>query len=56
MQEPSNVGKIALVSIWWRIDYNLGIQRYPPNINKLTGITILIPKGRFFDIIVNVDY
>ena len=64
-QEPSYPGKIALESIWFTM---VSTQKstqvykdsltltYPANINILTGITILIPMGRFFGISSYVDY
>ena len=64
MQEPSYLGKIALVSIWFRMVFTQIITRiqkdsltfaYPPNINIQLGSQILIPTGRFFTII-DVDY
>ena len=64
MQERSYLGKIVVVSllcrmvlaqmITWVYKDSLTV-RYPPNINILTGITILIPMGSLVDTIVGVD-
>ena len=43
------------------LDYNSSKQRFfhldiPTKYQYLTGITILIPMGRFFDNLIDVDY
>ena len=65
MQELSYLGRITLVSIWFKNgigpNNNSGIQRFshldiPANYQIFTGIIILIPMGRFFDTIIEFDY
>ena len=64
MQEPWYVVKIALVSIWFEMVLTQTITQvykgshltYPQNINILTSTPIVIPTGRFFDTIIDVDY
>jgi hypothetical protein len=65
MQGLFYLGKSTLVSIWFRngIDpnNNSGIQGFPhldipTKYQYLTSITTLIPTGRFFDTIIDVDY
>ena len=64
MQEPSYLGKMALLSIWFRMvlipTNNLGAQKnfqldIPMKCQYLSGITILIPMDRFFDTTIDVD-
>ena len=64
MREPLYLDKIALVSTWVRIGLtplitqiykNSLTLRYPPNTNRLIGIPILTPMGRFFDTMIDVD-
>ena len=64
--KPSYLGSIVLVSVWCRMgsvdpNKNSGVHRFselhiPTKYQYLTGITILIPMGRFFHSIIDVDY
>ena len=63
MQELPYLGQIALVSIWLRlvlthikIVYKDSRLDIPTKYEYLTGDTILIPTGRFFNTVVDVDY
>ena len=59
MQKLLYVGKIVLVSICFRMLLTQVKTPYLEISSKyqyLTGITILIPMGRFFDTIIDVDY
>ena len=65
MQEPSDLDKIVLVSIWFRkvltqiitqVYKNTLAFRYPSIMKHLIGITILILTSRFVDTIIDVDY
>ena len=63
MSKFSYLGKITLVSIWIEMVLtqitSSGIQRFSYFViptKYMTGITILIPLGRFFDNIIDVDY
>jgi hypothetical protein len=66
MQEPSCVGKIALMSMWFRMVLTQIITRVDKDSVTLRsisikyhysiGITFLIPMDRFFDTIINIDH
>ena len=63
MQEPSYLGKITVVSIWFRMVLTQIMTwvckdsfTFPTKYQCLTGVTILIPTGRVFDTIIDVDY
>ena len=62
MLEPSHLGKIVLVSVWFKMgidpNNNLGIKRFSHlhRIQYLISITISIPTSRFFDTNIDVDY
>jgi hypothetical protein len=62
MQEPSYLGKIVLVSLENGIDpnNNTGTHSFshfdiPTKYHYMTGIKILVPVGRFFNTISDVD-
>ena len=54
------VGKLALVSIWFRIILTqiiTTVYKDSPTIYQyMIGSTILIPTGAFYDTIIHVDY
>ena len=64
MQEPSYLGKVALISIWFRMVFTqTKTQVYkdshleiPTKYQYLTDVTTLIPSGRSLDTIIDVDY
>lgn len=51
MQEPSYLGKTALI-----YKASLTLTYIPSRYRYLSGFTILIPTGSFFDTIIDVDY
>ena len=61
MQEPSYVGTIALVSIWFRMELTQIITWVYKGFSHLdipidsTDITILIAMGRFLDTLIDAN-
>ena len=64
MQGASNLGEVVLLWIWFRMDLTQNITweyknlhlDIPTNYHNLTGIIVMLPTPKFFDIIIDVDY